>query len=279
MKNFKNAPVLVLLVAIALGSFQTTAQNKAVEKMHQQYTTMINTGDPASLEVLYSKDANIRNSDGTMVSGLDAIKAQYNATFASGKFDIALKTNEVTSLGKEYMFVSGSFDYNKTDEPKMRLVGEFVNTLKNENGTWKISKSYRYLTHENNAAVVNNLYQAFANGDIPAALATMDTEIVWNEAEGNALAAGNPYIGPDAVLNGVFAKIPVDFDGFYLSDIKLHEMSNNQVLATLRYNATSMHNGKKLNAQAAHLWTVKDGNIVAFQQYVDTKQLDEMLQK
>lgn len=279
MKHLKTFHVLVLLISSTLCSFQTTAQNKAVEKMHKQYTTMITTGNPASVDALYTQDASIRNSDGSMVVGLETIKEQYTATFASGKFNITLKTNEVTPLDKDYMFASGSFVYNKTDEPKMTLVGEFVNTLKNEKGTWKILKSYRYLTQENNAAIVNNLYQAFANGDIPAALATMDSKIVWNEAEGNALAAGNPYIGPDAVLNGVFAKLPVDFDGFNLKEIKLHEMSNNQVLATLRYNATSKHNGKKLDAQAAHLWTVKDGKIIAFQQYVDTKQLDEMLQK
>ncbi|MAZ73792.1 MAG: hypothetical protein CMC70_11680 [Flavobacteriaceae bacterium] len=279
MKHLKTLCAVLVLATMALYSFQINAQNSTIEKMHQQYTEMINTGNPANLEILYAKDASIRNSDGSMVAGLDNIKAQYNATFASGKFNIVLETNEVTPLDKDYMFVSGSFVYNKIDEPTMALAGEFVNTLKNEKGTWKIVKSYRYLTNQNHAAIVNNLYQAFAKGDIPAALATMNSKVVWNEAEGNALAVGNPYIGPNAVLQGVFAKLPVDFEGFYLSNIKLHEMSNNQVLATLRYNAISKHNGKKMDAQAAHLWTVKDGKIVAFQQYVDTKQLDEMMQK
>ncbi len=50
-------------------------------------------------------------------------------------------------------------------------------------------------------------------------------------------------------------------------------MSNNQVLATLRYDAKVKETGKTYNAQAAHLWTLKDGKVVAFQQYVDTKQL------
>jgi ketosteroid isomerase-like protein len=279
MKHLKTSLLTLLLVSIAVCSFQVTAQNKAVEKMHQQYTTMINTGNAAGIDALYTQDASIRNSDGSMISGITSIKEQYATTFASGKFNISLKTNEATMLDKDHMFVSGSFVYKKTDEPKMVMVGEFVNTLKNEKGTWKIYKSYRYLTPVNNASIIDGIYQAFSKGDIPAVLGAMDPNIVWNEAEGNALAAGNPYIGPDAVLNGIFAKIPTDYDGFKLSNIKLHEMNNNQVLATLRYNATSKHNGKKMDAQAAHLWTLEDGKITAFQQYVDTKQLDEMLKK
>ncbi|MEM5564049.1 nuclear transport factor 2 family protein [Psychroserpens sp. AS72] len=134
-------------------------------------------------------------------------------------------------------------------------------------------------TTNQNSQIIDGLYKAFEKGDIPAALGAMDENIVWNEAEGNALASGNPYIGPDAVLNGVFAKLPNDFDNFRLENIVLTEMSNNQVLATLRYKATSKHNGKKLDAQVAHLWTVSNGKITAFQQYVDTKQLDEMMKK
>jgi|GEM_PF-153531 len=130
-----------------------------------------------------------------------------------------------------------------------------------------------------NTAVIDGLYKAFAVGDIPAALGAMDAKIVWNEAEGNNLADGNPYIGPDAVLQGVFARLPLDFDGFKLTNIKLHDMSNNQVLATLRYNATSKHNGEFMDVQVAHLWTVKDGKITAFQQFADTYKIQSALKK
>ena len=55
--------------------------------------------------------------------------------------------------------------------------------------------------------------------------------------EGNAYADGNPYLGPDAVLNVVFARVIGDHYQFPLYDILLHEMSNNQVLATFQYDA------------------------------------------
>lgn len=37
-----------------------------------------------------------------------------------------------------------------------------------------------------NIGIVDRLYKAFAVGDIPLVLGTMDANIVWNEAEGNA---------------------------------------------------------------------------------------------
>jgi hypothetical protein len=126
-----------------------------------------------------------------------------------------------------------------------------------------------------NVAVVDGLYQAFAKGDVPAVLAVMDAGIVWNEAEGFPYADQNPYIGPEAVLNGVFARIGAEWEYFNLKNIQLHDMSGNQVLATLRYDAKHKTTGKTIDSQTAHLWTLKDGKITAFQQFTDTKQAAE----
>ena len=116
------------------------------------------------------------------------------------------------------------------------------------------------------------LLKAFAKGDIPGALGAMDANIVWNEAENFPYSDRNPYIGPDAVLNGVFARIGAEWEYWNLTNIQLHEMSNNMVLATLRYEAKHKATGKTINSQTAHLWTLRDGKIVAFQQFTDTKQ-------
>lgn len=129
-----------------------------------------------------------------------------------------------------------------------------------------------------NSAIIDGLYKAFATGDIPAVLGAMDSNIEWNEAESNAYADGNPYKGPEAVLNGVFARIGAEHEYFNLKEIELHEMYNDKVLATLRYDA-KYNSGKNYDAQVAHLWSLKDGKVVAFQQYVDTKKLHNALVK
>ena len=111
---------------------------------------------------------------------------------------------------------------------------------------------------------------------MPTVLGSMHPDIVWNEAESNSMADGNPYIGPDAILNGVFARLGSNHDYFNLKDIQLHNMSDNKVLATLRYDAKVKATGKAYNAQVAHLWTLNNnGEITAFQQFVDTKKLSE----
>ncbi|WP_154852726.1 nuclear transport factor 2 family protein [Cyclobacterium xiamenense] len=129
-----------------------------------------------------------------------------------------------------------------------------------------------------NRAIIDGLYKAFAEGDIPTVLGMMDSTIVWNEAEGNPYADGNPYIGPDAVLNGVFGRIGAEHAYFNLKDIVLHEMFNDKVLATLRYDGKH-NNGNSYDAQVAHFWTLKDGKVIAFQQYVDTKKLHDAFSK
>ena len=130
-----------------------------------------------------------------------------------------------------------------------------------------------------NMAVVDGLYQAFAKGDVPTVLGLMDANIVWNEAEGFPYADQNPYIGPDAVLNGVFGRIMAEWEYWNLTDIQLHDMSGNQVLATLRYKAKHKTTGKEIDSQTAHLWTLWNGKITAFQQFTDTKQAAEAVRK
>lgn len=131
------------------------------------------------------------------------------------------------------------------------------------------------LSSPNNINVISKIYEDFGKGNVPAVLAALDANVIWNEAEGNAWADGNPYKGPDAVLNGVFARVGSEYDYFKTANVQLHEMLNNQVLATMRYKGKLKKNGAIINAQAAHLWTLKDGKVMAFQQYADTKQLNE----
>jgi hypothetical protein len=47
----------------------------------------------------------------------------------------------------------------------------------------------------------------FATGDMPTVLGLMHPKIEWKKAENNSLADGNPYIVPDAILKGVFARL------------------------------------------------------------------------
>lgn len=126
-----------------------------------------------------------------------------------------------------------------------------------------------------NVEIVQGMYDAFATGDVPAVLAKMSPDIVWNEAESNALADGNPYIGPDAVVEGVFARLGQEWESFTLTDQSLYAVGEDMVLVTGRYRGKHAATGKMIDAQHVHLWWFEDGMATRFQQYVDTKQLAE----
>lgn len=124
-----------------------------------------------------------------------------------------------------------------------------------------------------NVEIVQGMYDAFASGDAPAVLAKFSPDIIWNEAESNSLADGNPYRGPQAVAEGIFARLGQEWETFTLTDQTLYGVGEDMVLVTGRYQGKHALTGKTINAQHVHLWWFEDGMATRFQQYVDTKQL------
>jgi len=122
-----------------------------------------------------------------------------------------------------------------------------------------------------NVKLVQGAYEAFAKGDVAAVLALLHEKVEWNEAEHITYWPGGPFVGPQAVLQGVFARIPQDFDGFRV-DVRRIVGCGETVLVEARYRATVKATGKPLDAQVAHVWDFRDGKVVRWQQYSDTWQ-------
>ena len=127
-----------------------------------------------------------------------------------------------------------------------------------------------------NVALLKSLYEAFGRGDMPTVLGAMSPDIRWYQAEGNPYnQSGEAWVGPDAVLNNLFMKIGADWDGFTVHTRTFHD-AGDTVVVEGRYTGLYKPTGKRLDAQLCHVWDVKNGKIVRFQQYVDTKQLNEV---
>ena len=120
-----------------------------------------------------------------------------------------------------------------------------------------------------NVAVIRSLYDAFERGNIPQALSVMSPDIVWNEAENFPYADGNPYVGPEAVLNGVFARCATEWDGFGVVMETLLD-AGDHVVASGRYRGTWPATGRAMTPQVVHIWRMAQGKAVAFQQHIDT---------
>jgi ketosteroid isomerase-like protein len=125
---------------------------------------------------------------------------------------------------------------------------------------------------EQNVAVVRSLYEAFGRGDVPSVLAAMDPGIVWNEAENFVYADRNPYVGPGAIVEGVFARLGGEWDSFRVGPQEFLD-AGDAVVVTGRYTGRCKQTNQGMDAQFAHVWKLRGGKVVRFQQYTDTLQV------
>jgi ketosteroid isomerase-like protein len=122
-----------------------------------------------------------------------------------------------------------------------------------------------------NGDIVKGIYAALAKGDVPAVLGTLDSGIVWNEAENFRFATGNPYVGPETVLQNVLIPLATQVDDFAVTPANVID-GGDRVAVEGRYTGTVKATGTKVDAQFVHVFELRDGKVVKFQQYTDTAQ-------
>jgi uncharacterized protein len=128
-----------------------------------------------------------------------------------------------------------------------------------------------------NVDVVRGLYEAFGRGDIAGVLGGMDPAIEWREAESNPyMPSGEAWIGPDAVVTNLFMKLGADWEGFTVHPTIFHD-AGDSVVVEGRYSGTYKATGKNQDTQMCHVWRLKGGKVVSFQQYVDTARVQEVM--
>jgi uncharacterized protein len=129
---------------------------------------------------------------------------------------------------------------------------------------------------EENVKVVKDLYEAFGKGNVHAVLGSFDKQIEWREADNFIYADRNPYIGPQAILEGVFMRLGAQWDGFAVEPERFLD-AGDTVVVLGHYTGIYRRSGKKVRAQMAHVWDLRDGKILKFQQYTDTLQFGDAI--
>lgn len=123
--------------------------------------------------------------------------------------------------------------------------------------------------------VVEKAYRVLAVGDVPTFLGLLDENVEWTEAAGFPYAG--TYHGPQAVLEGVFARLGGEWDGFKIEPGQL-VAERDAVVAIGTYTGTYKSTGKSLSARFAHAFTVKDDKIIRFEQIVDSAEVIKVMQ-
>jgi ketosteroid isomerase-like protein len=127
-----------------------------------------------------------------------------------------------------------------------------------------------------NLETLRSAYDAFARGDVPTVLAVLAPDVSWTEAEG--FPYGGTYVGPEAVLMGVFMRLGTEWDGYAAVP---HEFvaQGDRIVALGQYSGTYKLTGKSFVAPFAHVWDFRNGKVVRFRQYTDTAIVQEALKK
>jgi ketosteroid isomerase-like protein len=121
-----------------------------------------------------------------------------------------------------------------------------------------------------NTSIVRDVYAAFVRGDIQSVLSAFDDQIDWKPVTG--AAAHVPHAGQRRGKAAVaeFLRIvnsALQFDRF---DPEQYVAQGDKVVALGRYSGVAAATGRSFDSEWAMVFTVRNGKIVAFQEFTDS---------
>jgi ketosteroid isomerase-like protein len=125
-----------------------------------------------------------------------------------------------------------------------------------------------------NKEIIQELYQNFARGDVPAVTAKFDDNITWTEADGFPLAG--TYTGPQAVVENVFMRLG-EFSSDWAVVVDRLVADGDTVIADGKYTWNHKESGQPCEVRMAHVWTLAGGKAITFLQHVDTAMVRDLI--
>ena len=129
-------------------------------------------------------------------------------------------------------------------------------------------------TTTDNATIARAVYDAFGRGDIPAVLEHFDPELVW--VESTAAASRARTTGPQGVVDGVFAPIGNEWEASSSSP-SVWSPRGTSSSPSAPTGGPFRATGKSMTARFAHVWQMRDGRLVHFEQIADTESFNAAL--
>ena len=123
------------------------------------------------------------------------------------------------------------------------------------------------MSQRSNPDIVRDHYAASARGDVKAMMAEVSPQVRWTEMEGFPCAG--TWIGPQAVIDNVFAVLGTQWDG-YRFELESLVDGGETIVGIGSYHGSFRATGKPMTARAAHVWQLLGGQILAFEQFTDT---------
>lgn len=118
-----------------------------------------------------------------------------------------------------------------------------------------------------NVEIVQRIYEAFSEGDMETISQLISPSVEWMESDG--IPYGGVFKGYEAVVESVFGKIGAEWRDF-TARVEEYIDAGNIVITLGVDSGTYKETGKQMSAPTASFWTIKDGKVVKFRQYIDT---------
>jgi len=124
-----------------------------------------------------------------------------------------------------------------------------------------------------NLEIVRSTYEGKNSEENGRNLAAYAAEgIIWTEAKG--FPYGGTYAGLDAIGKNVFHRLATEWTDYKFAP-EGYVAEGDNVVAYGTYTAVNNTTGKPLKARVAHLWKLKDGKIIQFEQFVDSQTVND----
>ena len=117
----------------------------------------------------------------------------------------------------------------------------------------------------NPVGVIRSFYDKLKVGDAAGALNLMSHDIEWI-AMWHYKVNGR---GPEHVAEGLFKPLAAEWSSFALTPSEFI-VDGDTVVSLGRFSGVHGTTGQQVEAGYAHVWTVQEGKITRFRQYIDT---------
>ena len=124
------------------------------------------------------------------------------------------------------------------------------------------------MSEQENTALVQQAYNCFKIGNIPALLELLSEDVTWQLPD----MAGIPFAGKRTGRDGVgefFASLAANQDAIRFEPREFVAQGN-KVVSLGEYEWRVKATDRQVASEFAHVFTIRNGKIVDFQEYMDT---------
>ena len=124
---------------------------------------------------------------------------------------------------------------------------------------------------DNNTTLIQTMYAAFGRGDIQTILDHLAPDVEWTLNGPEVIPYSGKKVGPSQVVT-FFEALASTQDHPKLT-IDEYIAQGDKVATVGRYSAVVKSTGKVIDGPVAHIFTIKNGKVVRFLDFVDTAQM------